>query len=111
MLFRSLSILVLVSTGAAASACPWSGGTFSGRDRPRGLSIDFTVNEACSEVNFQSVGSTGFQPVATPQDFAMKARYDYWEADINGARTTFASNGNWVEFFTNGRNLRVSVSP
>lgn len=103
-------VLTLSLCAGAASTCPWAGGSYSGDERVYGLKIAFTVNDACTEMSFQSSGNAGFQPVDTPQTFALSPRHNHWEADINGARATFASGGNWVEFFANGNNVRVSVS-
>ena len=103
-------VSILSLCAGAASACPWAGGAYSGDERAYGLKIAFTVNDACSEMSFQSSGNAGFQPVDTPQTFALTPRHNHWEADINGARATFSPDGKWVEFFANGNNVRVSVS-
>lgn len=102
------SAALMMSAGVAA-ACPWSGGTYSGDDKNRGLQITFVVNQDCTRMSFQSSGNAGFQPVDTPQPFDLTKRHKHWEADINGARATFSKDGKWVEFFANGNNLRVFV--
>ena len=108
-MLRPLLLATLLSAGTVASACPWSGGTYTGDDKPRGLKIQFSVNAECTQVTMQSEGNTGFQPINTPQDFPMTMRHKHWEADFNGARATFDSKGKWVEFFANGNNVRVFV--
>ena len=104
-----VAIVAFIAGAGAAAACPYAGSTYTGEDVNRGLQIEFTVNDDCSQMSFQSVGNAGFQPVDTPQSFPISARHKHWESDINGARMTLSPSGKWVEFFANGNNVRVTV--
>ena len=106
---KLVSILAIAATVGAGSAvaCPWSGGSFEGKDH--NLEVQFTVNEACSEITLQSSGNTGFQPIDEPQAFPLTPKGEEWKADINGAEMNLSKDADWVLFLANGNETRVDV--
>lgn len=108
---KRFSLFAVVATLGAGSvaACPWSGGSYEGKDF--GLEINFSVNEACSEITMQSSGNAGFQPIDEPQTFPMMQKGKEWKADINGAEMSLSESGDWVLFLANGNDTRVDVRP
>lgn len=99
------AIAALLATGAAA--CPWAG--VSQKGTHQNLQFEFTMNEDCSEVVFQSTGNAGFQPADTPETFAVAPTEEGWAADINSVTTTFLKDGRWIDFIGSGVNLRVQT--
>lgn len=97
----------LIAMATSSVACPWSGGDFSGNKG--NFRTTFSVNSGCSSMTFQSSGNAGFQPVDTPENFALKPSAQGWEADINGVTATLLKDGRWVNFIGAGVNNRVQV--
>lgn len=101
--------LLAIPVASAAEDCPWSGGEFRGQEGP--FRAHFTVNAACSEMNFESVGNTGIQEPDVMQSFALAEEKHGWVADINGVNATLANHGGYVNFMGEGTNLRLQVRP
>lgn len=106
---KHLTILLplAIFSATAAGACPWAGGTYSGKEL--NFKTEFTVNAACTEMVFQSSGSTGFQQADTPETFALAPGKEGWETDIHGVQTILVSNGKTVHFIGPGLNRRLNV--
>ena len=96
-----------IPAAAAADDCHWSGGTFSGEDG--NFQAHFSVNDACTEMNFESSGNTGLQAQDVPQTFALTQEKHGWVADINGVTATLGERGNFVNFMGEGVNIRLQV--
>ncbi|MEO9782542.1 MAG: hypothetical protein ABJH07_12265 [Sedimentitalea sp.] len=99
--------LIALPVSAMAQDCHWSGGTYSGEEGS--FQARFSVNEACTEMNFESSGNTGIQAQDVPQTFALTDEEDGWVADINGVTATLGQRGNFVNFMGEGVNLRLQV--
>lgn len=92
--------LAVLCTTAGAIACPWAGGTYSGKEL--GFSTEFAVNDACTEIEMKTTGSSGFQNDDVPETFPLAADGDTWVADINGLGATLRPDGKDVSFQGNG---------
>ena len=97
----------VIFIAGTATACPWAGGTYSGNEM--NFKTEFTVNADCTELDFQSSGSAGFQQADTPETFALSLTKKGWEADIHGVNTILTDKGKWVQFIGPGFNRRLSV--
>lgn len=103
-----LALAVLVIPAAAvAEDCHWSGGTYSGEKA--NFQAHFTVNEDCTEMDFESSGNTGLQSEDVPQTVSLTEEEHGWVADINGVTATLGSRGNFVNFMGQGVNIRLQV--
>ncbi|MDU9002689.1 hypothetical protein [Sedimentitalea todarodis] len=92
---------------AIAQDCHWSGGTYSGEKA--NFQARFSVNEDCTEMNFESSGNTGIQAEDVPETFALTEEKHGWVANINGVTATLGSKGNFVNFIGEGVNVRLQV--
>jgi hypothetical protein len=92
---------------AMAQDCHWSGGEFEGQKA--NFQARFAVNEACTEMRFQSSGNAGIQAQDEPETFALTRGDHGWLADIHGVEATLAANGNFVNFIGEGVNVRLQV--
>ncbi|WP_424986079.1 hypothetical protein [Microbulbifer sp. S227A] len=103
-----LAMAVLAAPiAASAQDCHWSGGSFGGEEG--NFQARFSVNEACTEMTFESSGNTGIQAQDVPQAFALTAGDHGWVADINGVTATLGKRGNFVNFLGEGVNTRLQV--
>ncbi len=103
-----LALAVLaIPAAAAAEQCHWSGGTFSGEEGS--LEVNFSVNEACTEMYFESSGSTGIQPTGVRETIALTEDAHGWVGEYKGVTITLGGNGNFVNFIGKGANMRLQV--
>ncbi|MBK0326839.1 hypothetical protein I5535_05970 [Rhodobacteraceae bacterium F11138] len=105
---RLLALAILAApTVSMAADCHWAGGTYRGEEGS--FQAEFSVNEDCTKMNFQSSGNTGIQQQDVPQEFALSMGKHGWVSDINGVTATLGKKGNFVDFMGEGVNTRLQV--
>lgn len=97
----------LTIAATTAGACPWSGGSYHGNEL--NFRTEFTVNDGCTEMVFQSSGSAGFQEADTPATLALGPKGKDWTTEINSVAITLVHDGKWVHFIGPGINRRLHV--
>ena len=102
--FAAISLLASTTAGLA---CPWAGGTYSGKEGS--FRTEFSINDDCTLLTFESSGSAGFQPVDTPETFPLTESKHGWETEIHGVTATFLTKGKNVNFVGAGVNHRIHV--
>lgn len=100
---------IALITATSSLACPWAGGSYYGKEQQ--FRTDFSVNGDCSEIEFTSSGSAGFQDADKVAKVPMVRTGSTWVAKGGEVTLTLEDDGKWITFDAPGvvnRRLRVT---